>query len=105
MVTRFGMSERIGQVALAQDGGSPFLGRQMGSQQQAMSSETKALIDSEVSRLVSSAYSRAKTLLTDNRQALDSLARLLMEKETVTAEEFAQLLTDCDVKIAEYGIY
>eukprot|EP00288_Rhodomonas_lens_P009136 CAMPEP_0177721086 /NCGR_PEP_ID=MMETSP0484_2-20121128/16959_1 /TAXON_ID=354590 /ORGANISM="Rhodomonas lens, Strain RHODO" /LENGTH=717 /DNA_ID=CAMNT_0019233367 /DNA_START=52 /DNA_END=2205 /DNA_ORIENTATION=+ len=105
MVTRFGMSERIGQVALAQDSGSPFLGRQMGSQQQAMSSETKALIDSEVSRLVSSAYSRAKTLLTDNRQALDSLARLLMEKETVTAEEFAQLLTDCDVKIAEYGIY
>merc|ERR1719287_189314 len=100
MVTQYGMSERIGQVALEQPGGSPFLGRQMGSQQSTMSSETKALIDSEVSRLVSAAYARAKTLLTDNRQALDSLARLLMEKETVTTEEFAQMLTECDVKIA-----
>jgi cell division protease FtsH len=105
MVTRFGMSERIGQVALAQDSSSPFLGRQMGSQQQSMSAETKALIDSEVSRLVSGAYERAKTLLTENRPALDALAKMLVEKETVTAEEFAQLLADTDVTISEYGIY
>ncbi|EKX47076.1 hypothetical protein GUITHDRAFT_86435 [Guillardia theta CCMP2712] len=105
MVTRFGMSERVGQVALAQDAGSPFLGRQMGQQQAVMSGETKALIDSEVSRLVSGAYNRAKQLLLDNREALDELARLLVEKETVTAEEFQQLLQNCNVKIADYQVY
>eukprot|EP00283_Hemiselmis_rufescens_P004470 CAMPEP_0173434508 /NCGR_PEP_ID=MMETSP1357-20121228/13085_1 /TAXON_ID=77926 /ORGANISM="Hemiselmis rufescens, Strain PCC563" /LENGTH=711 /DNA_ID=CAMNT_0014399383 /DNA_START=43 /DNA_END=2178 /DNA_ORIENTATION=- len=105
MVTRFGMSEKVGQVALAQDQGSPFLGRQMGSQQSSMSSETRALIDSEVSRLVNEAYAKAKTLLVDNREVLDKLAALLVEKETVTAEEFQQMLTDCDVKIGSYGIY
>ena len=65
MVTQYGMSERIGQVALEQPGGSPFLGRQMASQQQSMSAETRALIDAEVSRLVSGAYTRAKKLLLD----------------------------------------
>ena len=105
MVTQYGMSERIGQVALEQPGGSPFLGRQMASQQQSMSAETRALIDAEVSRLVSGAYARAKKLLLDNRQALDGLAKLLVDKETVSAEEFAQLLTECDVKISDYAVY
>jgi cell division protease FtsH len=105
MVTRFGMSEKIGQVALAQDQGSPFLGRQMGSSQSAMSSETRVLIDTEVSRLVNEAYAKAKNLLVENREVLDKLAQMLVEKETVTAEEFQQLLTDCNVKIGSYGIY
>jgi len=105
MVTQFGMSERIGQVALEQQGGSPFLGRQMASQQNQMSAETRALIDAEVSRLVAGAYARAKQLLMDNRPALDGLAKMLVEKETVTAEEFAQLLTECDVKISDYTVY
>ena len=105
MVTQFGMSERIGQVALAQQGGSPFLGRQMASQQNQMSAETRALIDAEVSRLVAGAYARAKQLLLDNRPALDGLAKMLIEQETVTAEEFAQLLTECEVKISDYAVY
>jgi len=105
MVTRFGMSERVGQVALAQDGGSPFLGRSMAQQRAQMSGETKALIDQEVSRLVNQAYAKAKGLLLDNRPALDALAKLLMEKETVTAEEFQQILNDTGVKIGSYGIY
>merc|ERR1712205_136490 len=90
MVTQFGMSERIGQVAL---------------EQQSMSAETRALVDSEVSRLVSGAYNRAKQLLLDNRPALDALAKMLCEKETVTAEEFAQLLNDNEVTVADYTVY
>ena len=65
-----------------------------------MSAETKALIDAEVSRLVQGAYTRAKQLLLDNRQALDKLATMLVEKETVTAEEFAQILNDSTVSVA-----
>jgi len=91
MVTEFGMSERIGQVAL--------------SGQQQMSSETKGLVDAEVSRLVQGAYTRAKQLLLDNRESLDKLATMLVEKETVTAEEFAQILNDSKVSVAEYSVY
>jgi len=96
MVMEFGMSEKIGQVALA--GGQ-------GGQQQPMSAETKVLIDAEVSRLVQGAYTRAKQLLLDNRESLDKLAVMLCEKETVTAEEFAQILTDSKVSISEYTVY
>ena len=81
------------------------MGRSMAQGEPSMSAETMALIDSEVSRLVSGAYDRAKTLLTENRPALDGLAKMLMEKETVTAEEFAQLLSDTDVKISEFALY
>merc|ERR1711966_27838 len=95
MVMEFGMSEKIGQVALA---GSP-----QGSPP--MSAETKVLIDAEVSRLVQGAYARAKQLLLDNRKALDALAIALVEKETVTAEEFAQILTETDVSVSDYSVY
>jgi len=95
MVMEFGMSEKLGQVALSGGNG----------QQQQMSAETKALIDAEVSRLVQGAYTRAKQLLLDNRQALDKLATMLVEKETVTAEEFAQILNDSTVSVADYTVY
>jgi len=95
MVMEFGMSEKIGQVALS--------GGQGGQQQ--MSAETKALIDAEVSRLVQGAYTRAKQLLLDNRESLDKLAVMLCEKETVTAEEFAQILNDSQVSISDYKVY
>ena len=51
------------------------------------------------------AYAKAKNLLLDNRPALDALAKLLIEKETVTADEFQQILNDTGVKIGSYGIY
>ena len=70
-----------------------------------MSAETKVLIDAEVSRLVQGAYTRAKQLLLDNRESLDKLAVMLCEKETVTAEEFAQILTDSTVSISDYKVY
>jgi len=91
MVMEFGMSEKIGQVAHGQN--------------QQISAETKVLIDAEVSRLVQGAYARAKQLLLDNRPALDALAVMLVEKETVTAEEFAQILSSTDVTVADYSVY
>jgi len=67
MVTQFGMSQRIGQVALEKPEGSPFMGRSMGQEQAVMSVETHNLVDAEVSRLVTGAYQRAKHLLVENR--------------------------------------
>jgi cell division protease FtsH len=99
MVTRFGMSERLGPVALGRSQGNPFLGRDIATERD-FSEETASTIDSEVSRLVEEAYRRAKQVLVENRHVLDQLADMLVEKETVDAEELQHLLMSNDVKMA-----
>jgi cell division protease FtsH len=99
MVTRFGMSDRLGPVALGRQQGNMFLGRDIASERD-FSEETAAAIDEEVSSLVEEAYRRAKTVLNDNRHVLDKLAEMLIEKETVDAEELQELLATSDVKMA-----
>jgi cell division protease FtsH len=99
MITRYGMSERIGPVALGRQQGSMFLGREMSSERD-FSEETAAAIDEEVRALVDVAYERAKIVLVENRKVLDNIAAMLMEKETVDAEELQQILMSNDVKMA-----
>jgi cell division protease FtsH len=99
MVTRFGMSDRLGPVALGRQQGNMFLGRDINSERD-FSEETASTIDEEVSSLVSEAYRRAKAVLTENRAILDRLASMLIEKETVDAEELQELLATSDVKMA-----
>jgi cell division protease FtsH len=99
MVTRFGMSERLGPVALGRQNGNIFLGREIASDRD-FSDETAAAIDEEVRNLVEQAYRRAKEVLVNNRQILDRLAEMLIEKETVDADELQELLANSDVKMA-----
>ncbi|MBW4540038.1 MAG: ATP-dependent zinc metalloprotease FtsH3 [Myxacorys chilensis ATA2-1-KO14] len=99
MVTRFGMSDRLGPVALGRQQGNMFLGRDIASERD-FSEETAATIDEEVSTLVEEAYRRAKAVLIDNRHVLEQLAAMLIEKETVDAEELQELLANSDVKMA-----
>jgi cell division protease FtsH len=99
MITRFGMSERLGPVALGRQNGNVFLGRDIASDRD-FSDETAATIDEEVRKLVDQAYTRAKDVLINNRQVLDHLATMLVEKETVDSEELQDLLMNNDVKLA-----
>lgn len=99
MVTRFGMSDRLGPVALGRQQGNVFLGRDIMSERD-FSEETAATIDDEVRNLVEQAYRRAKEVLVNNRHILDRLAEMLVEKETVDAEELQDLLNNSDVKMA-----
>ncbi|MBE9080112.1 ATP-dependent zinc metalloprotease FtsH3 [Romeria aff. gracilis LEGE 07310] len=99
MVTRFGMSDKLGPVALGRQQGNPFLGRDIASERD-FSEQTAASIDSEVRALVDQAYSRAKQVLTNNRHILDQLAEMLIDKETVDAEELQQLLISNDARMA-----
>jgi len=101
MVTRFGMSEKLGPVALGRSQGGMFLGRDIAAERD-FSEETAATIDEEVSQLVEEAYRRATAVLTDNRSVLDELAEMLVERETVDAEELQELLVRSDVRVAEY---
>ncbi len=99
MVSRFGMSDRLGPVALGRQNGNVFLGRDIASDRD-FSDETAAAIDEEVRQLVDSAYKRAKDVLANNRHILDKLADMLVEKETVDSEELQNILTSNEVKMA-----
>jgi cell division protease FtsH len=101
MITRFGMSDRLGPVALGRAQGGMFLGRDIAAERD-FSEDTAAAIDEEVSELVAVAYRRATEVLTANRPVLDELAELLVEKETVDAEELQELLINRDVQVAAY---
>ena len=101
MITRFGMSDVLGPVALGRSQGGMFLGRDIAAERD-FSEDTASTIDQEVSELVDVAYKRAVKVLTDNRSVLDELADLLVERETVDAQEFQELLIKRDVRIAEY---
>ncbi|MGD1949621.1 MAG: ATP-dependent zinc metalloprotease FtsH3 [Leptolyngbyaceae cyanobacterium] len=99
MVTRFGMSSKLGPVALGRQQGNPFLGRDIATERD-FSEETAAVIDAEVRSLVDVAYSRAKQVLVENRNVLDQLAEMLVDKETVDSDELQRLLIDNNVSMA-----
>ncbi len=99
MITRFGMSERLGPVALGRQQGNMFLGRDIASERD-FSEETASAIDEEVRKLVDQAYERCKDVLVGNRAVLDKLADMLIDKETVDSEELQELLTTNEVKMA-----
>ncbi|MFW9259349.1 MULTISPECIES: ATP-dependent zinc metalloprotease FtsH3 [Nostoc] len=102
MITRFGMSDRLGPVALGRQQGNMFLGRDIMSERD-FSEETAAAIDEEVRKLVDVAYTRAKEVLVGNRHILDQIAQMLVDKETVDAEELQEILSNNDVTTAAFA--
>ncbi|MEH1872485.1 ATP-dependent zinc metalloprotease FtsH3 [Nostoc sp.] len=102
MITRFGMSDRLGPVALGRQQGNMFLGRDIMSERD-FSEETAAAIDEEVRKLVDVAYTRAKEVLLRNRHILDQIAQMLVDKETVDAEELQEILSNNDVTTAAFA--
>jgi cell division protease FtsH len=96
MVTRFGMSDRLGNVALGRQYTNIFLGREIAAERD-FSEETAALIDEEVRRLVNEAYQRATYLIRENRALLDRIARRLVEAETIDGEELQAIIDNSEV--------
>ena len=90
MVTQYGMTERIGAVKLGTGDAEPFLGRDFGHQRD-YSEDIAAIVDEEVSKLISNAHQEAFDILTANRDVLDSLVRALFEKETLDKAEVAEV--------------
>ena len=88
MVTRYGMSDRFGMVAL-ETVGNAYLG---GDTSLACSQETAAIVDHEVVEMVKEAQEKARKILSENMEALHRLSKYLLEKETITGEEFMQML-------------
>jgi len=92
MVTEYGMSERVGAIKLGQSQGEPFLGRDMGHQRD-YSEQVAAVVDEEVRKLVDAAHDEAWHVVNDNRKILDHLVLELLEKETLNAQELAEIFS------------
>ena len=90
MVTRWGMSSKLGPMVYGQKEELVFLGREI-SEQRDYSDSVAQEIDSEVRKFINDAYTRARSLLTEYRPQLDAIARRLMEIETVDSTEFERL--------------
>ena len=91
MVTKYGMSERLGNLAYGKSEDHVFMGRDFGHQRD-YSEEIAAAIDEEVQRIVTEQYELAKTLLEENRDMLDTISHKLLEMETLDEKEFVELM-------------
>ena len=91
MVTRYGMSEKLGTVNYSHPD-EVFIGKDFASKQ-TYSDETAALIDCEIKRLIDEAYAKAEKLLKENMDKLELIAETLLDIETLDAEQFEQLYT------------
>ena len=91
MVTKWGLSDRLGPLAYSEDEGEVFLGRQV-TQTKHMSDETAHAIDEEVRRIIDSSYERAKTILTDNLDKLHAMAKALVKYETIDEPQITDIM-------------
>ena len=91
MVMRFGMSERLGPRVFGHDRSMPFLGREFSAEPD-YSDEVAREIDDEVRRIVEDAHQTSKDILSEHREQLDTISRILLERETIEADEFIALL-------------
>jgi cell division protease FtsH len=91
MVMRFGMSERLGPRVFGHDRSQPFLGREFSAEPD-YSDEIAREIDDEVRRIVEDAHQTSKDILSEHREQLDKISKILLERETIEAEEFIALL-------------
>ncbi|WP_372790301.1 ATP-dependent zinc metalloprotease FtsH [Paraconexibacter sp.] len=91
MVMRFGMSEKLGPRVFGHDHGQPFLGREFSSEPD-YSDDIAREIDAEIRRIVESAHQRAKDLLSEHRDALQTISEILLKRETIEKAEFEALI-------------
>ena len=96
MVTQYGMSEKFGLMGLARQENMYLSGRAVLE----CGDDTATEVDTEVSRILKECYEEAKKILSENRYALDEIAKFLIEKETITGKEFMKILSDVREKEA-----
>jgi len=93
MVTKWGLSEKLGPLTYAEEDGAVFLGRSTSSNSKAHSGETARIIDEEIKRIIDECYTRAKALLEENRGKLELMKDALIEYETIDADQIADIMS------------
>ena len=93
MVTKYGMSEKLGAIMYGSDQGEVFLGRDL-AQSKDYSEETAKLIDEETKRIIDKGYERARNILSEHIDKLHAVAQILLEKEKIDGEEFDTIFAE-----------
>ncbi len=94
MVTKYGMSESLGMINYDNDSEEVFVGRDFGHTSRGYGEDVASKIDSEIKRMIDECYDKAKTIIVKNRQVLEACAKLLLEKEKISGEEFGALFNE-----------
>lgn len=97
MVTRWGMSEKIGPIALENDGGKPLFGNGVNSKE--YSERVSALIDEEVEKIMKEALGRARDVLEKYKNVLEAITQKLMEVETLERTEYEELISKYNIPL------
>ncbi|MBD8708288.1 ATP-dependent zinc metalloprotease FtsH [Pseudomonas sp. CFBP 13711] len=92
MVTKWGLSEKLGPLMYSDEDDGGYLGRGGGGQSSSLSGDTARLIDSEVRSIIDQCYGTARQILTDNRDKLEAMADALMKYETIDAEQIDDIM-------------
>ena len=102
MVTKYGMSERVGMIHYGDDDDEVFIGRDL-AHTRSYGESVASVIDEEIKRIIDECYQKAKELIIAHRNVLDASARLLMEKEKINREEFEALFAQTENSEEEAG--
>jgi len=97
LIMTYGMSDKIGPVSLGEKSDLIFLGRELGMEK-LYSEETAREIDVEISKIMNDANKKAKEVLTKHKEALEKIARTLIEKETIERDEFEKIISGFGIK-------
>ena len=92
MVTKWGLSEKLGPLQYEEDDQEVFLGKSAGSARSHVSGETAKVIDEEVKLIIDSCYEKARTILVDNRDKLDAMVDALLEYETIDRPQIDDIM-------------
>ena len=93
MITKFGMSERLGLINYDNDSEEVFIGRDFGHTSRGYGEKVAGTIDEEVKRIIDECYAKARRIIQEHHDVLDKCAKLLLEKEKITRSEFEALFT------------
>ena len=94
MITKFGMSERLGLINYDNDSDEVFIGRDFGHMSRGYGEKVAGTIDEEVKRIIDECYLKARNIISEYHDVLDACAQLLLEKEKITRAEFEALFED-----------
>ena len=97
MVTKYGMSEKMGPIALESPAGKPLFGVGVGDKD--YSEQVGAQIDAEVSQIMNDAMKKAEKIIKDHRKVLNAIAERLVEVETIEQKEFEEILVKHNIKL------
>ena len=98
MVTKYGFSDKVGLVNYGSDEDEVFIGRDL-AHTRSYGENVATVIDEEVKSIIDECYAKARKIINDNRDVLDACAKLLLDKEKVTREEFEALFNKPEILI------